>query len=49
MAYKGTDEKGEQFTGGEPSPEEEDHGKDPDEANGEYDPEKHPDNYIYRM
>jgi hypothetical protein len=39
MAYKGTNEEGEEFTGGEPSPQEKSMS---DEENGaEYDPEKH--------
>lgn len=44
------EESGEAKVGGEPTEQEEYHGDQrDDESNGEFDPEKHPDNYIMRM
>lgn len=46
MAYEGTDEEGNKFRSGEPSPEEE---AQTEKEAGEFDPEEHPEDYIMRM
>lgn len=50
MAYKGTNDEGEEFTGGKPSPQEESMSEaNEDAANGEYNPDEHDEDYIMRM